>query len=435
MLLIVVADVDVGAQADPALVGRGQFVDDPKDRGLSGPVVADHGHVFSPADAEGDAFKQVLLIKGLGEAFHLHDLAAAFDAGLQDQMHVVPDLEGLFHPFRSGQHLFPALGPFDGFLPVELSELCDDGFLMADLRLVIEPGFFSGFLQVLFLLRIEAVVAREYQGMGVLDLDDLGNGPVQEITVVGYDQDSSLIVGKIGLQPADGSQIQVVGGLVQDDHGRFGKKKFSQSDPGLLTAGKGGNILAVFFFGKAQAPEDTGDLSLVGVAVFHFEPVQQVRIFRHQTDQRLSLQAVHEPFVLGDLLFHVQQILLDGQKLVVDGVLGIQVLVLGQVAEAGIPGKGNGSGIGFHFARNNTDQGGLAGSVHAYDGRLLPFFQMEGDIGQDCIFNECFGYMVTGQNHNDLLWQKCRKRIPTTILMEFFTYVNLGIKDVHLPFS
>ena len=74
----------------------------------------------------------------------------------------------------------------------------------------------------------------------LIDLDDLGDDPVQEIPVMGYDEHSSGIIEQIGFQPGDGIHIQVVGGLVQKDDIRMGKQKLSQSHTGLLAAGKRG---------------------------------------------------------------------------------------------------------------------------------------------------------------------------------------------------
>ena len=69
-------------------------------------------------------------------------------------------------------------------------------------------------LRFLF-LRVLAVIAQKGLAVSTLDLNDLGDHPVQKITVMGYDEHGSAVIGEEGFQPPDGFHIQVVGGLIQ----------------------------------------------------------------------------------------------------------------------------------------------------------------------------------------------------------------------------
>src|SRR6202035_4011831 len=49
----------------------------------------------------------------------------------------------------------------------------------------------------------------------VINVGNVGANAVQEMTIVGDDDEHALIVVQEGLQPVDGVQIQVVGGFVE----------------------------------------------------------------------------------------------------------------------------------------------------------------------------------------------------------------------------
>ena len=57
--------------------------------------------------------------------------------------------------------------------------------------------------QLLFLFRVIAVVSRKYGNLSVIDLDHFFCNPVEEVAVVGNDQNAALIVREIILQPFD----------------------------------------------------------------------------------------------------------------------------------------------------------------------------------------------------------------------------------------
>ncbi len=137
VLLVVVADVDVCAEADRTLVWLYLSHDHLEHRGLAGAVVSDDRYMLSPVDVIGDIPEEELIVKGLGEVPHLHHIPPGADAGAEGQVHVIPDLDGLFDALHLIQHLLAGLRPLDGLLPVELPKLCDDLLLVFDLRLVV----------------------------------------------------------------------------------------------------------------------------------------------------------------------------------------------------------------------------------------------------------------------------------------------------------
>ena len=73
-------------------------------------------------------------------------------------------------------------------------------------------------------------------------------------------------------------QIKMIGRLIQKQNIRFGKQKFSQRNTGSLPSGKGSDRLFKIFFCKSQSLQDSGDFTLIGIAVFPFKPGSQIVI-------------------------------------------------------------------------------------------------------------------------------------------------------------
>jgi len=105
----------------------------------------------------------------------------------------------------------------------------------------------------LLLLHIKAVVARVKLRLAIVDLDDPAYHPVQEPAVVGDGQHGALVTVQILLQPFGGPEIQVVGGLVQQEDVGILQNQAGQVDPGLLPAGEGGKKLPPHVLGNLQA--------------------------------------------------------------------------------------------------------------------------------------------------------------------------------------
>ena len=137
VLLVVVADVHLGAQTYLAGIGGQQLIDDFKESGLAGAIVADDGHPLPAFDFKIYVRKQGLAVKGLAQTGDGKHILAAFHIRLQPDVHGVVDIHGLFQPVNLFQHLFPALGPADGFFPVKGFKFGNNRLLVPDFLLLI----------------------------------------------------------------------------------------------------------------------------------------------------------------------------------------------------------------------------------------------------------------------------------------------------------
>ena len=105
----------------------------------------------------------------------------------------------------------------------------------------------------------------------VPDLDDLLHRDVEEVAVVG-DQDESIGVGgEIFLQPVTSFEIKVIGGLVEQQQIGFLQQELGERDAHLPAAGEFVGFARPIFFAESQAGQHGADLGFDGVTVAGLE--------------------------------------------------------------------------------------------------------------------------------------------------------------------
>ena len=102
------------------------------------------------------------------------------------------------------QQLFTAFRTLNGFFPVEGTELFNDLLLMLDFLLLFQISIQSSCAQLFLFDSVIGVVTKKSSSLCLINFYYFTGNPVEKIAVMGYDQNSSLIVEKIGFQPADG---------------------------------------------------------------------------------------------------------------------------------------------------------------------------------------------------------------------------------------
>ena len=106
----------------------------------------------------------------------------------------------------------------------------------------------------------------------------------------------------------------------------------------------------------------------------------QAGIGFHQTVQLITGHRVHFLFHIADTAFHIDDVLLGGKKLLVDGMMSVDILVLGKIADIFIPGKHHGTGISRKLLHDDTQQCGLSCTVAADQSSLFTVFNVKGCI-------------------------------------------------------
>ena len=85
---------------------------------------------------------------------------------------------------------------------------------MLDLTLLVHIGIPGSNAQLFLFYGIIGVIPHKGRSLGLIDLDDFSGNPVQKIPVVGDNENGSLIIKQVGLQPGDRVHIQMVRRLV-----------------------------------------------------------------------------------------------------------------------------------------------------------------------------------------------------------------------------
>jgi hypothetical protein len=142
----------------------------------------------------------------------------------------------------------------------EVVELGDLLFALGDLRL--EGGADLG------LGHDHVVVAAGVDDDGlVIDVGGVGGDAVEEMAVVRDADEGAVVVVEEVLEPVDGVEIEVVGGLVEEQGFGLAEEGLGEQDADLLAALDLAHLALVELFGDVEAVEENGGVGFGGVAV------------------------------------------------------------------------------------------------------------------------------------------------------------------------
>ena len=221
--------------------------------------------MFTAVEFEVDAAVDVLVAVGLGDALQAHDhIAGARRIGeLKVDVLVTlgQDDELLFDLLDLANALL-GLGCLGGLV----AELVDEDLHVGDIALL-GGALGAHLLQVvLALLKVAAVVAGVSGHAAVLERGDVVDAGVHEGAVVADDEDGAVVVGDKTSQPLDALEVQVVGGLVQQQQIGVAQEELGERDAHLPAARElGARALKVGDF-EAQAGQDLAGIALELVA-------------------------------------------------------------------------------------------------------------------------------------------------------------------------
>ena len=267
----------------------------------------------------------------------------------------------------AGVHLRAArAGGEAGDEVVELGDL-----LLALLVLALDAGADAG------LLHHHVVVAA---GVGddrlVVDVGDVGADVVEEVAVVRDGDDRAVVAGEEVFEPVDGVEIEVVGGLVEEQGLGVAEERLREEDADLLAALELGHLALVELVGDVEALEKDGGVGFGLVAVFvaddAFELAEADAVFVGHLGLGVDDLALFERGPEG-LVAHD-----DG----VDDAVGVEVvLVLPEDAE--LFGADDGALLGVELAGEDLHEGGFAGAVGAGEAVAAAGGEGDGDIFEE----------------------------------------------------
>ena len=330
---------------------------------------------------KGDIIEDLDTVDGLGDAadseYFVADLAVGaeidvgiFSAGGLDLLEL-----DLFQCALTAGRLF-GLGGVGGEAGDEFLELLDLFlfFLIGFLHLTDQKT--GGFIP-------EIVVARIERDLSVINVCNVGADLVEEIAVVGDDNDCIGEVDQKFLQPVDGVQIQMVGGLVEEQNIGIAEQSAGKQDLDLLCAGDLAHQISVKL-GLDPETVEQGFCVGLGLPAVHLG--------------KLGLEfAGADTVLIGEVLFGIESILL-GTDLEQAGIalndriendlVIIFVVVLFQEGETLSLGNGDTAAGGLKLTGQDPEEGGLAGPVCADDAVAVSLRKFNGNIFKQSLFSQ-----------------------------------------------
>ncbi|CDD62200.1 uncharacterized protein BN684_02026 [Clostridium sp. CAG:505] len=102
----------------------------------------------------------------------------------------------------------------------------------------------------------EIVVTNEHGDFAIVDVGDVGTNLIQEMSVVGYDNNGIFKVHQEAFQPFDSMQVQMVGRFVQQQDVRIAEERLCQQDFHLLGTCQFFHFYIMEFVGNTQTIQE-----------------------------------------------------------------------------------------------------------------------------------------------------------------------------------
>ena len=323
------------------------------------------------------------------DTFHAEDVAPAR----------LLDLEA-----DEGTHEARALAATDLHLLLELVDLLHARLRLARLRRVGAEALHErlelldlllggrvlllGALPVLVLLLDEVLVVARVDGDRlVVDVRHVGDHLVEEVAVVGDDDERPAVLDEERLEPPDRLEVEVVRGLVEQEHVGLAEEHLRDEHAELVAGGQGVHPVLVLLDGDAEAFEELGRLGLGHVAVFFGDDALELA----EPEAHLVGDLAREEHVL--LLHRVPEGLVAHHDGVEDGVLVVGEVILTEHAEAHPAGDRDGADVRVLGPGEHLDERRLAGAVRAGEAVALARVELHRDV-LERIFGRTAGDVV-----------------------------------------
>ena len=114
---------------------------------------------------------------------------------------------------------------------------------MRDVRLLIIVGLQLRIPDLFFLLGILGVVATVHAGSSVIEVDNLRHDMIEEVPVMGDEQNRTVVAIQHLLTPLNRLDIEMVRRLIEDEEIRLREEDLLEALPSLLTSGQGIEII------------------------------------------------------------------------------------------------------------------------------------------------------------------------------------------------
>ena len=249
--------------------------------------------------------------------------------------------------------------------------LLDEGLLLADQVLLLQPRLVVGGVALLLQLDVLRVVAGVAHQLPTLQLDDRFDGVLQEAPVVADHHHRARGLADVLLDPLDPRQVEVVGRLVEQEEVVPAGECAGHRRAALLTAGEGARLALPERLDEADPSHHHLDPPLDLPAAELFDAFGEAPVLGHQPLERRALRPGH---LLGDPLQPFDRLagaLHPPLDVLAHGDAGIELGALGDVAEVGALADDDPAPVRRGEPFDQPEEGGLTAAVAAYDPHLL----------------------------------------------------------------
>mmetsp|Transcript_53856 Transcript_53856/g.131662 ORF Transcript_53856/g.131662 Transcript_53856/m.131662 type:complete len:288 (+) Transcript_53856:923-1786(+) len=238
---------------------------------------------------------------------------------------------------------------------------------MLDVRLLLLVPLHLVDLVVVLRLDVGVVVARVVGELALGgQVDHVGAHAVEEILRVGHEHEDARVVGELVLQPDARLHVEMVGGLVEEKHGRLRQERPAQSDTHAPTPRKILGLLGKELAAEAETHEDLRGADLEGRGVHAIDALINIL-------EDLGIRAGGLDQVLGELLEPLDLVAHNVDNGIEGGALaGLSLLV--EVEDVDVVRDGQ-------LARREAGQErGLAAAVRAQEAVPVAVGKLEGGV-------------------------------------------------------
>ena len=249
-----------------------------------------------------------------------------------------------------------------------------DPLLLALQRLLV-GGVLAAFLHqpLLLLHQPGRVVALVGNALAAIELEDPRRDVVEEVAIVGDDQDRARIVAQMAFQPRHALGVEMVGRFVEQQQVGLVEQQLAQSDAAALAARQLGDVGVV-----RRAAQRVH--RLVDLAVEIPEPRGLDLVLQRGHLVGGFLGVVHRQFVVA-----IEDRLLLGDAehdVLAHGQRGVELRLLFEIADAGAFGDPGLAGVFLVDPRHDLQQGRFTGAVDAEHADLGVRIERQMDVIQ-----------------------------------------------------
>ena len=389
LILCIVAHLDIGAEAERAGIVAEFADEDASERGFALAVLAHESDFRAGGDEHIDMVEDLMVAKSLAEVVGFDDDFAAVGSGEELEMDTLGrDLVDL-DSVHALEHLDAGLD-LSG-LGGLVAEALDESLDLRHLSLLVgELSQLTGatFTHLNHIFRVGAAVVVDTAGG---DFDGAGSDIVEESAVVGDENHGAGVGREKVFEPLDRDDVEVVGGLVEEEEVGASEEEFGEFDTHLPPPAElrhGAVEIGAF---EAEAEEDFLRLFAAAGGAEEIDMILELGVTVEKAGIGIGLVIGAVSDFVGELLeliFEVGDVLESGEDLLEDRDAAGGDHFLREIANRLSLGADDGARLGLLPSAEDFEERGFAGAVFADEADAVTVGDVESNLVEEILAGE-----------------------------------------------